>query len=366
MVKCEICGREFGSIKSLSLHVSTGHKITKEEYYLKYINPIKGICKTCGKNTKFESIFKGYKDYCNRRCATKNHNVQEKRKNTYYKKTGYGHPSQNPDTKQRFKETYYERTGYDNPSQNPDVMKKREETWKRKTGYNHPSKNPDIQKKKEEDYYKKTGYNHPTQNPEVAKKISDSKKYTFHNIEEMYPLLIKIENLKEGSDGEILGHCKNANCPNSFEKGGYFIVTAYQLYFRNLGINSTSDSSYFYCCEECKKDCVLFNKSATVLNNIFSPINDLSKASQQDLSIWRTEVFFQQLKNNIDHVENFCEICHSTENLVGHHIQPQKLYPEFALDIDNGIVLCEECHVKYGHTKGTECSTGNLANKICK
>jgi len=45
---------------------------------------------------------------------------------------------------------------------------------------------------------------------------------------------------------------------------------------------------------------------------------------------------------------------------------PQKLYPEFALDPDNGIVLCEECHNKYGHEKGSHCSTGNLANKICK
>jgi hypothetical protein len=26
---------------------------------------------------------------------------------------------------------------------------------------------------------------------------------------------------------------------------------------------------------------------------------------------------------------------------------------------------CEECHYKYGHKSGTECSTGNLANKIC-
>jgi len=35
-----------------------------------------------------------------------------------------------------------------------------------------------------------------------------------------------------------------------------------------------------------------------------------------------------------------------------------------ALDPDNGISLCIECH-KYIHKKGTECSTGQLANKIC-
>jgi len=40
-----------------------------------------------------------------------------------------------------------------------------------------------------------------------------------------------------------------------------------------------------------------------------------------------------------------------------------KTHPYLALDPDNGISFCEECHYKIGHKTGTECSTGNLANK---
>ncbi len=53
------------------------------------------------------------------------------------------------------------------------------------------------------------------------------------------------------------------------------------------------------------------------------------------------------------------------KNLQCHHIIPINIEPLFALDPDNGIVLCENCHYKYGHKTGTECSTGNLANKVC-
>ncbi len=63
---------------------------------------------------------------------------------------------------------------------------------------------------------------------------------------------------------------------------------------------------------------------------------------------------------------NFCEYCHATENLHVHHEVPQKIVPGYSLDPDNGIIACEDCHYKYGHKTGTECSTGNLANKICK
>jgi hypothetical protein len=190
--------------------------------------------------------------------------------------------------------------------------------------------------------------------------------FTYKLVLKRYPDLIRIENLIEGHNGKVLGRCKNSNCKRTKETDGYFELSMGQIYYRNLGINSTSDNDYFYCCEECKKECVLYGKSSTQLQNIFNPQGDLSKASTQDLSIWRNEVFTQQLKDNPSHSENFCEICHKTENLVGHHILPQKLYPEFALDPGNGIVLCEKCHTKYGHTKGTECSTGSLANTNCK
>jgi hypothetical protein len=70
-----------------------------------------------------------------------------------------------------------------------------------------------------------------------------------------------------------------------------------------------------------------------------------------ELSIWRTAVLTQH-----DHI---CEYCGDIAN-IAHHIIPKKLAPFFALDPDNGIACCEECHYKYGHT--AECLPVTLFN----
>ena len=41
-----------------------------------------------------------------------------------------------------------------------------------------------------------------------------------------------------------------------------------------------------------------------------------------------------------------CTWCNSTENLVAHHIWHKVFCPESALDVDNGITLCHECHME--------------------
>jgi hypothetical protein len=361
MVKCEICGREFSDIRRLSAHIRS-HKIMVENYYLKYINSVKGSCKICGNDTKFISMEKGYYDHCSYKCAQNDPVVHKKQEDSNFIKTGYKHPSQNPIIKSQKENTYYEKTGYINPSQNPIVKIQKENTCYEKTGYKHPAQNPDEIKKREKNYYEKTGYKNPSQKPEIAEKH----KITFSKLLKKFPELVKIENLIEGPNGEISGRCKNSNCTKNKETDGYFILNAYQINARKNGINSIADGNYFYCCEECKHECIAYGKSAKQLGNLFNPQDELSKISPSDLSAWRNEVFTRQLLENKEHNLNYCEICHKTENLVGHHILPQKLYPESALDPDNGVILCSECHNKYGHTKGTECSTGNLANIICK
>ena len=41
-----------------------------------------------------------------------------------------------------------------------------------------------------------------------------------------------------------------------------------------------------------------------------------------------------------------CTWCDSTENLVAHHIWHKAWCPESALDVDNGITLCHDCHME--------------------
>ena len=46
------------------------------------------------------------------------------------------------------------------------------------------------------------------------------------------------------------------------------------------------------------------------------------------------------------HDNHKCTWCNSTENLIAHHIWHKQWCPESALDVDNGITLCHECHVE--------------------
>ena len=41
---------------------------------------------------------------------------------------------------------------------------------------------------------------------------------------------------------------------------------------------------------------------------------------------------------------NKCTWCNSTQDLIAHHIWHKAFCPESALDVDNGITLCHECH----------------------
>lgn len=59
-----------------------------------------------------------------------------------------------------------------------------------------------------------------------------------------------------------------------------------------------------------------------------------------------------------------CQICESSNKLEAHHIIPVAINPLLAEDLDNGICLCKDCHMKV-HIE--ECSLGNLRKKsvIC-
>jgi len=296
----------------------------------------------------------------------------EKRKQTCLEKTGYKNPMQDPKVKEKRKQTCLEKTGYENPSQDPTNKEKKKETCLEKTGYEYPSQDPKNIEKRKKICLEKTGYGHPMQDPKNIEKQKKSTlknnngrhhlKLTYKQVQEKYPDVVEIEKLIEGPNGEILGHCKNSSCKNSEENGGYFDVSKY-IRDRNRGING-SDTDYFYCCEECKHSCPLFGRSAKQLHNLINENPEIPH-TQEEYSTWRNEVYHRQrVENNTD--INFCEKCQATENLHVHHIQPQKLEPGYSLDPINGIVFCEKCHYEIGHEKGTECSTGNLASKICK
>jgi G:T-mismatch repair DNA endonuclease (very short patch repair protein)/endogenous inhibitor of DNA gyrase (YacG/DUF329 family) len=71
-VKCLECDREFQDHTSLGSHIGQSHRyLTTKGYYDKYLkkDPLEGICKVCGKPTKFVYLTTGYNKYCSRKCV---------------------------------------------------------------------------------------------------------------------------------------------------------------------------------------------------------------------------------------------------------------------------------------------------------
>ena len=193
----------------------------------------------------------------------------------------------------------------------------------------------------------------------MSKSQKGSGKITISKIKKKYPFFSQIEEMRYNPDKpgekEIQVHCKNHNCPNSKEKDGWFTPTMSQYNERRRALSKHgTGGSYFYCSDKCKNECPLYR---------FNPYRELQKENktiefpytQEEYFVWRQTVLEQ---------DNYtCQICGSKENLHCHHIEPVKLKPEYSLDPENGIFLCEKCHYKYGHKD--ECSTGQLSKMIC-
>ena len=66
------------------------------------------------------------------------------------------------------------------------------------------------------------------------------------------------------------------------------------------------------------------------------------KRIQTQLESWRKKV--------LDRDGRFCQACGSSERLTAHHITPISKDPSRALDPQNGITLCLDCHrEEHGH-----------------
>jgi len=188
----------------------------------------------------------------------------------------------------------------------------------------------------------------------------NKQKLTIKKIKKQHPFFLDVEEIRYNPDKpeekEIQVHCKNHNCSNSKEQDGWFTPTYGQIANRIFTIEKPKGfgESNFYCSQECKNECILFGARSDPLKIK----NNELPYTLTEYQEWKQKVITRQ-KEEDDY--NFCEICYSTETLHVHHEKPVKTHPHLALDPDNGIVLCQECHYKYGHKTGTECSTGNLA-----
>lgn len=110
----------------------------------------------------------------------------------------------------------------------------------------------------------------------------------------------------------------------------------------------------FYCSDLCKHNCELYNQKIWPRNNKPRVITEFNGFDEGDLKVWSKEV--------LKRANYKCEYC-GKQAEHAHHIRPKKLDPGFALDPDNGLACCKNCHYKYGHRD--DCSTWSLSRVVC-
>jgi len=192
---------------------------------------------------------------------------------------------------------------------------------------------------------------------ESLKKVGKKRRRTISMIKEKYPLFSKIEEMRYNPDKpnkkEIQVHCKNHNCPNSKEQGGWFTPTNIQLYERIRNIEHHGlDNSFYYCCDECKQTCPMFNLH-------YDPNKE---ESEKPYTFTEYKTFREFVLERDDYI---CQYCGDQAEKI-HHERPQKLEPFYSLDPDLAWSCCKKCHRYYGHKNNSNCSTGNLSKIVCK
>lgn len=174
-IKCEICGREFSDLKSLSIHISKAHN-SIQNYYDKYIKQSnEGICKFCGKPTKFHGLRKGYARYCSTSCVNLDPDTQSKIKNTCLDRYGVDHPNKSKEIRKKTVKTCIERYGVDNPNKSKEIREKTKKTNLKRYGVENVYQSEEIKEKIKETHLKKRGVEYPAQSKEVQEKMKQTK-----------------------------------------------------------------------------------------------------------------------------------------------------------------------------------------------
>ena len=107
--KCQLCYCEFETSSGLVNHIKYTHKITKKDYYDKFLKkPDEGKCLICQAETSLGSIATGYKNYCSRNCSSK----------------GPNNPFRSEEFKKNKKKHDQDKFGCDFSTQNEEVKKK--------------------------------------------------------------------------------------------------------------------------------------------------------------------------------------------------------------------------------------------------
>lgn len=154
-----------------------------EKIYM-YLNDLSTIpiCEQCKKESRrYVGIKIGYDRCCSKKCKNELLDIENpnrhkenaaKSKATYLARTGYTCPAANPEVNKKIWETYKKRTGFAHITDNPNYM----DSYKKKTGYDNPLANPEIWKQTQAAATEHFGC-HQMQDPTIKKTVLDKRKF---------------------------------------------------------------------------------------------------------------------------------------------------------------------------------------------
>ena len=215
-----------------------------------------------------------------------------------------------------------------------------------KTGEQYRNSNVDKNKKRHAIYHKN---NQKKCNATTLKNMNSPAKYDTW-VDRLSPYE---ECQRDPDNPELLQvKCKNSACQK------WFTPTYQEANHRYDSINNVkSGERNFYCSDECKKTCAIYGQK-TYLKGLSPRNNDRPGQAE-----------FREMV--IDRDGLICEKCGKTKEeypdlvFVCHHIIPVKVDPIQSADIDNGIILCEDCH-NWIHTNLPGCTYAELRKCILK
>jgi len=172
---CEVCKKEFKfktKERFLVDHLRKIHGIqNNKEYYDKYIKKDgEGICLTCGSETRFVNLDKGYTSYCSNGCVSKNDDIKKRKENSSIERFGTKHIFQSEHFRKKYKETCLNKYGEDNYFKTEEFKIKNKSTRIDKYG----DENYNNKEQRRETNLKKYGCVSPLQNENVLNKMKQT------------------------------------------------------------------------------------------------------------------------------------------------------------------------------------------------
>ena len=143
--------------------------------------------------------------------------------------------------------------------------------------------------------------------------------------------------------------CKNSKCQKWFNPTNREVRN--RIRSLNQSIERTHGECNFYCSQECKDTCPLYNLKS-------DPNKTSNKNTRDNLQ--------DQLREIVLELDNYeCQMCGATEEdgviLECHHIIAHRLDKMISADVDNCITLCNKCHDEIHRMDG--CTSHDIHKK---